>query len=192
MVGNAGWLFALAATALVFFVLWLALGPYGGIPLGRDSEAPEFNTISWIAMMFSAGMGIGLMFYGAAEPLSHFVTAPPGTGEAGSLATAMGTTLFHWALHPWAIYCVVGVAIAYSVFRKGRPLTISGVFEPILGKRQTYGPGGKIIDIFAIFATLFGSRRRWAWVSCRSPRAPRSSAGSTRPPTPSSFCSSPA
>ncbi len=160
VVTNAGWLFSLAATGFVFYVLWLAISPYGRIPLGRDGEEPEFSTVSWIAMMFSAGMGIGLMFYGAAEPLAHFVTPPPGTGEAGNVnavQTAMATTLFHWGLHPWAIYAVVGVAIAYGVFRKGRPLTISAVFEPILGKRQTYGPAGKVIDIFAIFATLFGS-----------------------------------
>ncbi|MGO4956635.1 BCCT family transporter [Luteococcus sp. Sow4_B9] len=156
VVGNTGWLFALAATGFVFFVLWLAASPYGRIPLGRDGEEPEFTTASWIAMMFSAGMGIGLMFYGAAEPLAHFVTPPPGTTDA-DVKKAMATTLFHWGLHPWAIYAIVGVAIAYGVFRKGRPLTISAVFEPLLGKRQTYGPGGKVIDIFAIFATLFGS-----------------------------------
>ncbi|MFZ2260392.1 MAG: BCCT family transporter [Luteococcus japonicus] len=156
VVKNTGWLFATAATGFVFFVLWLAISPYGRIPLGRDGEEPEFTTTSWIAMMFSAGMGIGLMFYGAAEPLAHFVTPPPGTGEA-DVKKAMATTLFHWGLHPWAIYAIVGVAIAYGVFRKGRPLTISAVFEPLLGKRQTYGPAGKVIDIFAIFATLFGS-----------------------------------
>ena len=160
VVDNTGWLFALAATGFVFFVLWLAAGKYGNIPLGRDGEGPEFSTVSWIAMMFSAGMGIGLMFYGAAEPLAHFITPPPGTGAPGNenaVRTAMATTFFHWGLHPWAIYAVVGVAIAYSVFRKGRPLTISAAFEPLLGKRQAYGPGGKIIDMFAIFATLFGS-----------------------------------
>ncbi|MDO4259127.1 MAG: BCCT family transporter [Actinomycetaceae bacterium] len=155
-VNNTGWLFALAATGFVFFVLWLALGPYGSIPLGSDGEDPEFSTVSWVAMMFSAGMGIGLMFYGAAEPLSHFADGPPGKASQ-DVQTAMATTLFHWGLHPWAIYSVVGVAIAYSVFRKGRPLTISAVFEPLLGKKQTYGPAGKAIDIFAIFATLFGS-----------------------------------
>ncbi len=160
VVTNTGWLFALTATGFVFFVLWLAASRYGSIPLGRDGEGPEFSMVSWIAMMFSAGMGIGLMFYGAAEPLAHLVAPPPGTVEPGDpsvVRTAMAQTLFHWGLHPWAIYAVVGVAIAYSVFRKGRPLTISGVFEPLIGKRQAYGPAGKIIDIFAIFATLFGS-----------------------------------
>lgn len=160
VVTNTGWLFALAATGFVFFVLWLAFSRYGRIPLGRDGEDPEFSTVSWVAMMFSAGMGIGLMFYGVAEPLAHFTTPPPGTGAPGNdtaAQTALATTLFHWGLHPWAIYAVAGISIAYGVFRKGRPLTISAVFEPLIGHRQAYGPGGKIIDIFAIFATLFGS-----------------------------------
>lgn len=160
VVTNTGWLFALASTGFVFFVIWLAASKYGNIPLGADGEQPEFKTISWIAMMFSAGMGIGLMFWGAAEPLAHFLTPPPGTGEVGNdqaTRTAMATTLFHWTLHPWAIYTVAGLAIGYGVFRKGRGLTISAVFEPLLGKRQVEGPAGKIIDIFAIFATLFGS-----------------------------------
>ena len=160
VVTNTGWLFALASTGFVFFVIWLAASKYGNIPLGADGEEPEFRTISWIAMMFSAGMGIGLMFWGAAEPLAHYLTPPPGTGEAGndsSTRTAMATTLFHWTLHPWAIYTVAGLAIGYGVFRKGRGLTISAVFEPLIGKRQVNGPVGKVIDIFAIFATLFGS-----------------------------------
>ncbi len=157
VVTNFGWLFALSATGMVAFMIWLALSKYGSIPLGRDGEEPEFSTVSWIAMMFSAGMGIGLMFYGAAEPLAHFVTPPPGTGEIGTARTAMATALFHWGLHPWAIYALVGVSIAYSVFRKGRPLTISAVFESLLGKRQAVGAAGKIVDVFAIFATLFGS-----------------------------------
>ncbi len=141
------------------FVLWLALGRFGAIPLGRDDEEPEFRTISWVAMMFSAGMGIGLMFYGVAEPLSHLVTPPPGTGPEGNpeaIQTAMATTLFHWTLHPWAIYCVVGLAIAYGVYRKGRLQLISAAFEPLIGDRAN-GPLGKVIDMLAIFATLFGS-----------------------------------
>jgi choline/carnitine/betaine transport len=111
-------------------------------------------------MMFSAGMGIGLMFFGVSEPLSHFVTPPPGTGPAGNphaVQTAMATTLFHWTLHPWAIYAVVGLAVAYGVFRKGRSLLISSAFAPLLGEKRAGGPAGKVIDILAIFATLFGS-----------------------------------
>ena len=160
VVHNMGWLFALVASGFVLFVIWLAAGKFGRIPLGRDDEEPEFRTVSWIAMMFSAGMGIGLMFYGVSEPLSHFVTPPPGTGQAGNahaVQTAMATTLFHWTLHPWAIYAVVGLAIAYGVYRKGRSLLISSAFTPLLGQRRAAGPAGKVIDILAIFATLFGS-----------------------------------
>jgi choline-glycine betaine transporter len=156
---NTGWLFVLAASGFVVFVLWLALGRYGNIPLGRDDEEPEFHSVSWVAMMFSAGMGIGLMFFGVAEPLTHFATPPPGTGPAGNpeaVQNAMATTLFHWTLHPWAIYAVVGLAISYGVYRRGRLQLISSAFEPLLGSRA-HGPWGKVIDMLAIFATLFGS-----------------------------------
>ena len=157
--GSMGWLFVLTASAFVVFVLWLALGRFGAIPLGRDDEEPEFRTVSWVAMMFSAGMGIGLMFYGVSEPITHFATPPPGTGAAGNpeaAQNAMATTLFHWTLHPWAIYAVVGLAVAYGVYRKGRLQLISAAFEPLLGDRA-HGPAGKVIDMLAIFATLFGS-----------------------------------
>ncbi len=156
---NTGWLFMLASSAFVVFVVWLAMSRYGTIPLGRDDEEPEFRTVSWVAMMFSAGMGIGLMFYGVSEPISHFAAPPPGTGEAGNpeaAQNAMATTLFHWTFHPWAIYAVVGLAVAYGVYRKGRLQLISSAFGPLLGKRAN-GPAGKVIDMLAIFATLFGS-----------------------------------
>ncbi|MDT5176450.1 MAG: hypothetical protein QOJ95_648 [Mycobacterium sp.] len=156
---NTGWLFVVTSSAFVIFVLWLAVSRFGAIPLGRDDEEPEFRTVSWIAMMFSAGMGIGLMFYGVAEPLSHLVKPPPGTGAPGNpeaMQTAMATTLFHWTLHPWAIYAVVGLAIAYGVYRKGRLQLISAAFEPLIGDRAN-GSLGKVIDMLAIFATLFGS-----------------------------------
>nr|WP_090342085.1 BCCT family transporter [Mycolicibacterium malmesburyense]CRL72435.1 choline/carnitine/betaine transport [Mycolicibacterium malmesburyense] len=159
VMNNTGWLFVLTASAFVVFILWLAVGRFGAIPLGRDDEEPEFHGVSWVAMMFSAGMGIGLMFFGVAEPLSHFATPPPGTGEPGNpeaVQTAMATTLFHWSLHPWAIYAVVGLAISYGVYRKGRLQLISAAFEPLLGDRAN-GPWGKVIDMLAIFATLFGS-----------------------------------
>jgi choline/carnitine/betaine transport len=158
--GNLGWLFVLLASAFVVFVIWLAAGKYGRIPLGRDGERPEFRTISWIAMMFSAGMGIGLMFFGVAEPLSHYVAPPPLTTEpetSEAIPTAMATTLFHWTLHPWALYAVVGLAIAYGTFRRGRRQLISSAFIPLLGERRATGPAGRVIDVLAIFATLFGS-----------------------------------
>jgi choline/carnitine/betaine transport len=157
---NLGWLFVVLASAFVVYVLWLAASRYGRIPLGRDDEAPEFRTVSWVAMMFSAGMGIGLMFYGVSEPLSHYVSPPPGTADgetAEALRTAMATTLFHWTLHPWAIYAVVGLAIAYGTFRRGRRQLISAAFAPLIGRRRAEGPAGKVIDVLAIFATLFGS-----------------------------------
>jgi choline/carnitine/betaine transport len=156
---NTGWLFVLTASLFVVFVLWLAVSKYGKIPLGHDQEKPEFNTVSWVAMMFSAGMGIGLMFYGVAEPLYHYASPPPGTVSpetAEAMQVSMATTLFHWTLHPWAIYCVTGIAIAYGTFRMGRSQLISAVFAPLFGK-HTEGPAGKFIDILAILATLFGS-----------------------------------
>ncbi|MFB9517701.1 BCCT family transporter [Streptomyces purpureus] len=160
LIHNGGWAFVLAASGFVVFALWLAISRYGRIPLGNEGEPPEFRTVSWVAMMFSAGMGIGLMFYGVSEPLAHFSDPPPGTSPADAaqaMETAMATTLFHWTLHPWAIYAVVGLGIAYSTFRRRRRQTVSAVFEPLIGKRHAGGTGGRVIDILAIFATLFGS-----------------------------------
>ncbi|GAA2572261.1 MULTISPECIES: BCCT family transporter [Streptomyces] len=157
---NGGWAFMLAASGFVVFALWLAISRYGRIRLGAEGEEPEFRTVSWVAMMFSAGMGIGLMFYGVSEPLSHYSTPPPGTNPADSgerMETAMATTLFHWTLHPWAIYAVVGLAIAYSTFRRRRRQTISAVFTPLIGKKHANGAAGRVIDILAIVATIFGS-----------------------------------
>ncbi len=152
---NLGWLFILSATGFVIFAVYLAASKYGRIPLGTDDGKPEFRTISWIAMMFSAGMGIGLMFFGAYEPLFHFVNAPPEL-NAEDVRIAMATTMFHWGFHPWAMYAVVGLAIAYSTYRCGRGQLMSAVFTPLLGSKAN-GPIGKIIDILAIFATLFGT-----------------------------------
>ncbi|MBB4909276.1 choline/carnitine/betaine transport [Actinophytocola algeriensis] len=155
-----GWAFVLVASGFVLFAIGLAISRYGRIPLGADREKPEFRTVSWIAMMFSAGMGIGLMFFGVVEPLTHFMSPPPGSaGPASDEAVhqAMATTLFHWTVHPWAIYAVVGLAIAYSTFRRGRTQLFSSVFAPLIGKKRSEGPLGRAIDIMAIFATLFGS-----------------------------------
>ncbi|MFJ5260221.1 BCCT family transporter [Streptomyces sp. NPDC088387] len=160
LIHNGGWAFMLAASAFVVFALWLAISRYGRIHLGAEGEQPEFRTVSWVAMMFSAGMGIGLMFYGVSEPLAHYITPPPGTDPADSgerMETAMATTLFHWTLHPWAIYAVVGLAIAYSTYRRRRRQTISAVFTPLIGEKNANGVGGRIIDMLAIVATVFGS-----------------------------------
>ncbi|MGX1162893.1 choline/carnitine/betaine transport [Arthrobacter sp. SLBN-100] len=155
-----GWLFMVLASLFVVFVLWLALGKWGNIPLGKDGEKPEFRTISWIAMMFAAGMGIGLMFYGVAEPLYHYISPPPGTVDGrtpAAIQTAMATSIFHWTLHPWAMYAVVGIAMAYGTYRLGRRQLISAAFTSLFGIRTVEGPVGKFINILAIFATLFGT-----------------------------------
>ncbi|WP_426303383.1 BCCT family transporter [Arthrobacter sp. R-11] len=155
-----GWLFMVLASLFVVFILWLALGKFGNIPLGKDGEKPEYRTVSWISMMFAAGMGIGLMFYGVAEPLYHFISPPPGTVDGHTpeaIQTAMATSIFHWTLHPWAMYAVVGIAMAYGTYRLGRRQLISVAFTSIFGVRAVEGPVGKFINILAIFATLFGT-----------------------------------
>ena len=159
LIPNFGWVFILSSFGFLAFSIYLAASRYGRIRLGGDDERPEFSTVSWVAMMFSAGMGIGLMFYGVAEPMSHMGTPPFGLAEPntkGAAQVAMEYSYFHWALHPWAIYAIVGLALAYFCFRKGMPNLISTAFYPLLGDR-VYGPAGKTIDILAIFATLFGS-----------------------------------
>jgi glycine betaine transporter len=159
LVPNFGWMFILSTFGFLTFSLYLAFSRYGKIRLGGQDEQPEFSTISWVAMMFSAGMGIGLMFYGVAEPLSHMGAPPFGLAEAntkGAAQVAMEYSYFHWAFHPWAIYAIMGLALAYFTFRKGMPNLVSTAFYPLLGDR-VYGPIGKTIDILAIFATLFGS-----------------------------------
>jgi glycine betaine transporter len=154
-----GWLFVLSAASFVAFAAYMGFSRYGTMRLGRDQDRPEFRTSSWVAMMFSAGMGIGLMFYGVAEPISHLAAPPLGRGEPGTPETAqlaMQYTFFHWALTPWAIYGVVGLALGYFCMRKGRPNLVSEAFRPLIGNRVE-GPIGKGIDVLAIWATLFGS-----------------------------------
>ncbi len=133
-----GWAFVLTASIFVVFVLWLAASRFGNIPLGKDGEKPAFKTWSWISMMFAAGMGIGLMFWGVAEPLYHYVNPPPGTVDgqtAEAVQIAMATSLFHWTLHPWAMYAVVGLAMAYGTYRMGRRQLLSDIFTPLFGKK---------------------------------------------------------
>jgi glycine betaine transporter len=156
---NVGWAFVIGATGFVVFALVLAFSRIGTIRLGRDDERPEHSRASWIAMMFSAGMGIGLMFYGVTEPATHLMTPPEAGVEAGTDAAAamsMNYSLFHWGLHPWAIYAVVGLALAYSSYRKGREGGFSAAFAPLLRGRRAHG-AARAIDVLAIFATIFGS-----------------------------------
>nr|WP_245532965.1 BCCT family transporter [Corynebacterium ulceribovis] len=156
VVDNFGWLFVLNGTILVFFVLAIAVSRFGAIKLGKDDEEPEFHYVSWIAMMFAAGMGIGLMFYGAAEPLTYYSDGVPGH-QPHEVGTAMATTMFHWTLHPWALYAIVAMSIAYGSFRLGRKQLISAAFIPLIGARAAEGVIGKLIDALAIFATVFGT-----------------------------------
>jgi choline-glycine betaine transporter len=159
VIKSFGWLFILASTGFVVLAAVLAFSRYGRIRLGADDERPEFRTVSWVTMMFSAGMGIGLMFYGVAEPLSHLAAPPMGLAEPNTQDAAqlgMQYTFFHWAFHPWAMYAVVGLALAYFSFRHGKANLISSLFAPLIGKRAE-GGAGRAIDTFAILATLFGS-----------------------------------
>ena len=156
---NFGWLFVLTSAGFVIFSAYLALTRYGNIKLGPDDSEPEFSTFSWVSMMFATGMGIGLMFWGVAEPLTHLNAPPLGQGEAGSSAaaeSAMQYAFFHWGFHPWSMYAVIGLSIGYFAYRKGYGSLISATFRPLLGDRVSEGPG-KAIDVVAIFATLFGS-----------------------------------
>ncbi len=154
-----GWLYMLITTFFLLFIVYLALSRYGKIKLGQPDDKPEFGNFAWFAMLFQAGMGIGLVFWGVAEPLTHYNTPPLGLAEAGTpqaASLAMQTAFFHWTLHPWAMYATVGVAIAYFTYRRGmRNMQISTVFRPLIGDRVD-GPMGKAIDIIAILATLFG------------------------------------
>ena len=154
---NFGWFFILAANLFIIFMIYLALSKYGKIRLGGVDADKEFSDISWVAMLFSAGMGIGLMFFGVGEPIWH-LNAPHLGAEAGTAAAgevAMGMTLFHWGFHPWAIYALVGLSLAFFSFNRGLPLTFRSIFWPVLGER-IYGWPGHIIDILTVFATLFG------------------------------------
>ncbi len=156
VVGSWGWLYVLAGTVFVGFILFIAFSKFGHIRLGKDNEPPEFNSISWVAMMFAAGMGIGLMFYGVTEPLTYYRDGVPGA-QNNDVASSFASTLFHWGLHPWSLYAIVALAIAYGTFRLGRKQLLSAAFIPLIGEKRAEGALGKIIDIAAIFATVFGT-----------------------------------
>ncbi len=143
--------------AFVVFAIWMGVSRFGDIKLGKDDDKPEFGLMSWFSMLFAAGMGIGLVFWGMSEPLTFFTTPKPGvTGNPQELAAAaMSQTFLHWGFHAWAIYAVVGLALAYSIHRKGRPVSIRWALEPLLGDRVR-GRLGDAIDVVAIVGTLFG------------------------------------
>lgn len=155
-----GWMFGALAVVVIIFMMILGYGRTGGVRLGSDDEKPDFSTVSWIAMLFSAGIGIGLLFYGPYEPLTYFMDPQPDFGDApGSpeaMHSALAQTTLHWGPIAWAFYALVGGAIAYSAYRRGRSPLISAIFQPIFGQK-THGPIGWAIDIFAIIVTLFGT-----------------------------------
>ncbi len=173
LTGNLGWFFLLSANVFVVLAIALIFTPMGRVRIGGAHAKPDFSYAGWFAMLFAAGMGIGLMFYGVSEPLTHFGTAMGGTtvengvrtdwaplgaaagDQEGAISLGMAATIFHWGLHPWGIYAVVALALALFSFNKGLPLTMRSIFYPILGER-VWGWAGHLIDILAVFATLFG------------------------------------
>lgn len=156
VVKDFGWLYITAVAGFLIFVIYLMFSSFGDIKLGPDESEPEYSYVSWFAMLFSAGMGIGLVFFGVAEPIQHYA-APPiiEGGTVDAARQAMTLTFFHWGLHAWAIYIVVGLSLAYFSFRRGLPLTIRSALYPLIGHRID-GPIGHAIDIFAVLGTMFG------------------------------------
>lgn len=151
-----GWYYMLVVTVFLVFSLYLMFSRYGGIRLGDQFEAPRFSYAAWFAMLFSAGMGIGLLFWSIAEPMYHYLSPPHAEGETSEAAAeAMRYTFFHWGLHAWAIYIVVGLSLAYYAYRHNLPLLIRSSLYPFIGDR-IYGPWGHLIDILALFGTMFG------------------------------------
>ncbi|WP_416398850.1 BCCT family transporter [Allohahella sp. A8] len=156
IITNASWVYILAVALILLTVVSLAVSRFGDIKLGPDHSEPDYSRATWFAMLFSAGMGIGLMFFGVAEPVMHFLDPP--TGEGGTAAAAreaMKITFFHWGLHAWAIYAIVALVLAYFSYRHGLPLTLRSALFPLIGDR-IYGPIGHAVDIFAIISTVLG------------------------------------
>ena len=159
-IGNLfGWLYILSANLFVIVMLIVAFSHYGRIKIGGPDALPEFSTPSWYAMLISAGMGIGLMFWSVAEPVFHFGSPSPmfdvPANSPQAAQVAMGLTYFHWGIHPWGIYALVGLSLAFFAYNRGLPLTIRSIFFPLLGDR-IYGFWGNVIDILSVLATLFG------------------------------------
>ena len=156
IVENVSWFYVLAVALILLSTLFMAASRYGDIKLGPDHSQPDYKSSTWFAMLFSAGMGIGLMFFGVAEPVMHFIAPPVGDPNTVQAAReAMKLTFFHWGLHAWAIYAVVALILAFFSYRHGLPLTLRSALYPLIGKR-IYGPIGHAVDIFAIISTVLG------------------------------------
>jgi choline/glycine/proline betaine transport protein len=157
VIDSLSWYYVPLIAFFVLFVLYLGFSRFGSIKLGKDDQKPDFSIGSWLAMLFAAGMGIGLVFWGVAEPLNFYLAPKPGVGESEAARSefAMSQTYLHWGIHPWAIYVIVGLAIAYAVHRKGRPVSIRWALEPLFGDRVK-GRLGDAIDVIALVGTIFG------------------------------------
>ena len=156
IVDNGSWFYVLTVAFIFFFVIFLGLSRYGDIRLGPDHATPDYSMLTWLSMLFAAGMGIGLMFFGVAEPLMHYLsppTADKGTVEA--VQEAMKMTFFHWGLHAWAIYAIVALVLAYFSYRHSLPLTLRSALYPLIGERIYQWPG-HLVDVFAVVSTVFG------------------------------------
>ncbi|MFP4169364.1 MAG: BCCT family transporter [Desulfonatronovibrionaceae bacterium] len=157
IIDNFGWGYLLSTLFFLVFSLGVALSSFGNLKLGQDHEKPQYSYFGWFSMLFAAGMGIGLIFWGVAEPLSHYVRPPaylqPESGEAAEFA--MRHSFFHWGIHPWAVYIVMSLSVAYFSFRRGMPPLISSCFYPLFGER-IFGAVGYVIDILSVLATVFG------------------------------------
>ncbi|SET17816.1 glycine betaine transporter [Salinibacillus kushneri] len=157
MVTNLGWSFILGASLFVMMAIVLIISPLGQIKLGDDDEEPRYSTGAWFAMLFSAGMGIGLLFWGVSEPINHYDWPPFGEGGTPeAVHLALQYSFFHWGLHPWAIYAIVACALAYFSYRKGLPMLLSSTLEPIIGRDNLNGPIGNTVNIIGVLATLLG------------------------------------
>lgn len=156
IIAEAGWFYMLSVGVFVIFLLGLAMSQLGRVKLGPDDSVPDYKYSTWVAMLFSAGMGIGIVFYGVAEPIMHFAQPPDAAPRSAQAARdAMEITFFHWGVHAWAVYAVLGLSLAYFGYRRGQPLAIRSAFHPIVGDR-IHGPLGDVIDIFAVVGTLAG------------------------------------
>ncbi|GMM96009.1 BCCT family transporter [Microbacterium sp. MTN4-12] len=158
IVNGFSWYYVLIAAIFVAVAIVFGFSRFGDIKLGRDNDEPEFSLGAWFSLLFAAGMGIGLVFYGVSEPLSHFISPRPGvTGEPPQLAQAALTqTYLHWGVTAWSIYVIVGLSLAYAIHRRGRPISIRWTLEPVLGRKRVEGPWGHAIDVVALAGTLFG------------------------------------
>jgi len=156
IVDNGSWFYVLTVAFIFFFVIFLGLSRYGDIRLGPDHATPDYSMLTWLSMLFAAGMGIGLMFFGVAEPLMHYLSPPTAdVGTVEAMQEAMKMTFFHWGLHAWAIYAIVALVLAYFSYRHNLPLTLRSALYPLIGERIYQWPG-HLVDVFAVVSTVFG------------------------------------